>query len=102
MRLMWWKAASHSQHEPHLPLSRMLSRPHIGEDGMMTIQCKSQAMTETIEAVSNACGIPKENIRMILNTVGGSFGYSVSPHTYALAVTAVQNLNMPVEAHFKL
>ena len=33
---------------------------------------------------------------MILNTVGGSFGYSVSPHTYALAVTAVQNLNMPV------
>lgn len=86
----------HSQHEPHLPIEPDVVQAYIGEDGMMTIQCKSQAMTETIEAVSNACGIPKENIRMILNTVGGSFGYSVSPHTYALAVTAVQNLNMPV------
>ena len=85
----------HSQHEPHLPLEPDVVQAYYDEDGMLTIQCKSQSLTESIEAVSIACGIPKEEIRMILNPVGGSFGYSTSSNTYALVVTAVQNLNMP-------
>ena len=35
---------------------------------------------------------------MLLNCVGGSFGYSIASNTYALVVTAVQNLDMPVHA----
>ena len=66
-----------------------------GADGMMTIQCKCQNLSENSEAVAMACGIPKENIRMMLNCVGGSFGYTIAPNTYALVVTAVQNLDMP-------
>ena len=62
---------------------------------MITIQCKSQAITEGREAVSMACGIPMDQLRFIMNPVGGSFGYSVSPNTYAVVATAVQNLNMP-------
>ena len=85
----------HSQHEPHLPIEPETLQAYWGVDGMMTIQCKCQSLTENREFVSQACGIPKDNIRMLLNSVGGSFGYTVSPNTYALVVTAVQNLDMP-------
>jgi aldehyde oxidoreductase len=85
----------HSQHEPHLPIEPDVLQAYWGIDGMLTIQCKCQSLTESREAVAMACGIPKDNIRMILNPVGGSFGYSTSSNTYALITTAVQNLDMP-------
>ena len=37
-----------------------------------------------------------DKLRLIGNPVGGSFGYSVTANTYALATTAVQNLGIPV------
>jgi aldehyde oxidoreductase len=85
----------HSQHEPHLPIEPDVVQAYIGVDDMLTIQCKSQSITESIDVVAMACGVPKEKIRMILNPVGGSFGYSTSSNTYALVATAVQNLDMP-------
>jgi len=85
----------HSQHEPHLPMEPDVVQAYWGIDGMMTIQCKCQSIGENREAIAMATGVPKDNIRMILNYVGGSFGYSTSSNTYALVVTAVQNLNMP-------
>ncbi len=85
----------HSQHEPHLPMEPDVVQAYWGVDGMMTIQCKCQSIGENREAIAMATGIPKDNIRMILNYVGGSFGYSTSSNTYALVVTAVQNLDMP-------
>ncbi len=85
----------HSQHEPHLPLEPDVVQGYIGADGMLTLQCKAQAITEAREAISMACGIPMDQLRIIMNPVGGSFGYSVSANTYALVATAVQNLNMP-------
>jgi aldehyde oxidoreductase len=85
----------HSQHEPHLPIEPDVVQAYWGVDGMMTIQCKCQNLSENSQAVAQACGIPKENIRMILNTVGGSFGYTIAPNIHALVATAVQNLDMP-------
>jgi aldehyde oxidoreductase len=85
----------HSQHEPHLPMEPDVVQGYWGVDGMLTLQCKCQSITENREAIAMSCGIPKENIRMILNYVGGSFGYSTSSNTYALVATAVQNLDMP-------
>jgi aldehyde oxidoreductase len=85
----------HSQHEPHLPIEPDVVQGYWGSDGMLTIQCKSQSIDESRDAVAMATGIPKENLRMILNHVGGSFGYSTSSNTYALVATAVQNLDMP-------
>jgi len=85
----------HSQHEPHLPIEPDTVQAYWGTDGLLTIQCKSQSITESIAAVSQSCGIPTDKIRMIMNTTGGSFGYAVSSNTYALVVTAVQNLDMP-------
>jgi aldehyde oxidoreductase len=85
----------HSQHEPHLPIEPDVVQAYWGVDGMMTIQSKCQNLSESQGFISQACGVPKENIRMLLNCVGGSFGYSIAASTFALAVTAVQNLDMP-------
>jgi aldehyde oxidoreductase len=85
----------HSQHEPHLPIEPETLQAYWGTDGMMTIQCKCQNLSENSEGISVACGIPKDNIRMLLNCVGGSFGYTIASNTHALIVTAVQNLDMP-------
>ncbi|MBP5166095.1 MAG: molybdopterin-dependent oxidoreductase [Oscillospiraceae bacterium] len=85
----------HSQHEPHLPIEPDTVQAYWGVDGMLTIQCKAQAITEAIEAIEQGCGLEKDQIRVIMNTVGGSFGYSVTANTYALVATAVQNLDMP-------
>ena len=89
------EGAFHSQHEPHLPIEPDTVQGYWGVDGMMTIQCKAQALTEAREGIEQGCGIPKDNIRVIQNTVGGSFGYAVTANTYALVATAVQNLDMP-------
>jgi aldehyde oxidoreductase len=85
----------HSQHQPHLPIEPDVIQAYWGDDGMMTIQCKCQAIRQAREVIAMATGIPKENIRMLLNSVGGSFGYSVYANMYALVVTAVQNLGVP-------
>ncbi len=69
----------HSQHEPHLPIEPDVVQAYWGVDGMMTIQCKCQNLSENSGLVAQACGLPPENIRMILNCVGGSFGYSIAP-----------------------
>ena len=86
----------HSQHEPHLPIEPDVLQAYVDTEGKMTIQCKSQSLGENIDVISVACGIPKENIRMIMNPAGGSFGYTTTPNMCCVVVTAVQNLNMPV------
>ena len=86
----------HSQHEPHLPIEPDTLQAYWGVDGMMTLQSKCQSLTENRDNIAMGTGIPKENIRMLLNYVGGAFGYTVGSLTFALAVTAVQNLDMPV------
>ncbi len=85
----------HSQHEPHLPIEPDVVQGYWGVDDMLTLQCKCQNISENSEAVAMAIGEPKENIRMILNCVGGSFGYSIAPNIHALVAAAVKDLDMP-------
>jgi aldehyde oxidoreductase len=86
----------HSQHEPHLPIEPDVAQGYIGVDGLLTLQCKSQSIGENIETISESCGIPAENLRIIMNPTGGSFGYATTANILALVTTAVQNLDMPV------
>ena len=86
----------YSQHEPHLTIEPDTLQGYWGTDGMLTLQCKSHNFGETREALASACGIPKENLRMTAeHRRAASFGYTVCPNTFALVVTAVQNLDMP-------
>ncbi|MDR3304851.1 MAG: molybdopterin-dependent oxidoreductase, partial [Clostridiales Family XIII bacterium] len=85
----------HSQHEPHLPIEPDAVQGYYGPDGKLTIQCKSQSIGENVEALALGLGLKDEDIRIIMNPTGGSFGYSVCASTYALVGAAVQILDRP-------
>ena len=85
----------HSQHEPHLPIESDISMAYIDVEGRMTVQSKSQALTECRDDIAMACGIPADQVRMIQNHAGGSFGYAITANIMCLTVTGVQNLGIP-------
>ncbi|MDR3225357.1 MAG: molybdopterin-dependent oxidoreductase [Clostridiales Family XIII bacterium] len=85
----------YSQHEPHLPIEPDVVQGYYDTDGKLTIQCKSQSITENIEALSLALGLSEDDIRIMMNPTGGSFGYSVCAHTFALVGVAVMTLQRP-------
>ena len=64
--------------QPHLPIEPDTAQAYWGEDGVMMIHCKSQNLYGNIAALADSIGLPKGKIRLVQNTVGGSFGYSMS------------------------
>ena len=85
----------HSPRQPHLPIEPDVVQGYYEADGTLTLQSKAQSLHDMRDEVSVACGIPEEKIRVINNPAGGSFGYSMASSTFALVMTAVQNLNRP-------
>ena len=85
----------HSQHEPHLPIESDPTISYIDPDGMLTLQCKVQAITECIDTIALGLNYPKEKIRMIQNPTGGAFGYAITPSTYVLCALATLTYNAP-------
>lgn len=85
----------YSQHEPHLPIEPDVVQGYYDEEGNMTLQCKCQAICECRDALSAACAVDHDKMRIIMNPAGGSFGYALSATTYGVVVTAVQALGIP-------
>lgn len=85
----------YSQHEPHLPIEPDVLQGYYDEDGHITLQCKCQAIDECRDALAPACGIEKDELRIIMNPAGGAFGYPVNATTFGVVVTAVQKLGIP-------
>lgn len=86
----------YSTREPHLPIEPDVVQAYIGEDDMLTIQYKSQFVYGIIGMMAAGLGVPDEKIRVIENETGGSFGYSVSPATPAMAAACALALGRPV------
>ena len=49
----------HSQHEPHLPIEPETLQAYWGTDGMMTIQCKCQSLSENRSSCPGPAESPK-------------------------------------------
>jgi aldehyde oxidoreductase len=90
----------YSQREPHLSLEGDVVQAYWAADGMLNIQCKSQAVTAARESVAAAVGVPADKIRIILNPVGGSFGWAMACNSYALAAIAAIACDCPVSLQF--
>ncbi len=58
---------AHAPMEPHTSLARF-------EDGTMTVWAATQSPFGTQQAVAQALGLPKENVRVLTPFVGGGFG----------------------------
>jgi aldehyde oxidoreductase len=83
------ESSFHSQHEPHLPIEPDTVQGYYDEEGRVTVQCKSQSIGENVEAFEIAFGLEADKMRIIMNPVGGSFGYATTSNTFALVAACV-------------
>ncbi len=85
--------------EPHMPLEPDVMQGYVEDDGMVTVHCKSQTLQGNIASLFEAIGMPKEKVRLILNPVGGSFGYSMSAAGPALVAVCAMATASRVPDH---
>jgi aldehyde oxidoreductase len=90
----------HSTREPHLSIEGDVVQSYFDEDGMLTIQCKSQLITGNRFMVAGALGYDPFNIRIIQNPTGGSFGWAMSANSYALCAACTLVTGLPVSLSF--
>ncbi len=87
----------YSSREPHMPIEGDTVQAYMGDDDMMTVQCKAMAIGANVGDIAEATGLPVEKVRVIENPTGGSFGWGIASGTYSLAAIACMACdNMPV------
>jgi aldehyde oxidoreductase len=79
--------------EPHMPIEPDCAQAYVDDEGILTIQYKSQFLYFVGMTISDGIDWDPEKIRAIENESGGSFGYSVSPYLPALAAVATVALD---------
>ena len=85
-----------SPREPHLSIEGDIVQAYWGDDGMMTIHCKSQAIKIGRTVIAKGIGLDPEQIRFVHNAVGGSFGWSTNSVSYALTAVCAMAVDKPV------
>ena len=86
----------HSTREPHLSIEGDVVQAYWDTDGNLTVQCKSQGVYMAKFMMSMAIGLPPDKVRVLTNPTGGSFGWSMSAHSFAMAAVAAIATDMPV------
>lgn len=86
----------YSSREPHMSIEGDTVQAYYDEDGLLTIQCKAMTVYFDRDDIAEAVGLPVEQIRVVENPTGGSFGWAMSASSYALAAIACKVTGMPV------
>lgn len=86
----------YSTREPHLSIEGDTAQAYYDEDNKLCIHCKTMTLYFDLEDVATAVGEDMENMRMIENPTGGSFGWAMSAGSYALTAMACKVLKKPV------
>jgi len=86
----------YSTRQPHMSIEGDTAQAYFDEDGVLTIQCKSQAVYWNKMDIAQATGIDPEKVRVIMNPTGASFGWSTTAASFALAGIAAVATNMPI------
>jgi aldehyde oxidoreductase len=86
----------YSSREPHLSIEGDTVQAYYDEDGLLTIHCKAMTVYFDRDDIAEAVGVPVEEIRVVENPTGGSFGWAMHAGTYALAAIATKVTGMPV------
>jgi aldehyde oxidoreductase len=72
------------QRQPHLYFEPDCGFAYTDEEGRLTIQSKSVALNFHAAMINEGLGVELENLRMIQNNTGGTFGYKFCPTMEAL------------------
>ncbi len=78
----------YSTREPHMPIEGDTVQAYWGDDGMLTVHCKAMAIYANVGDIAEATGVPAEQIRVIENPTGATFGWGIASATYSLAAIA--------------
>ncbi len=78
----------YSTREPHMPIEGDTVQAYWGDDGLLTVHCKAMCIYANIGDIAEATGVPAEQIRVIQNPTGATFGWGIAGATYSLAAIA--------------
>jgi len=85
----------YSQRQPHAVIEPDTMLAYQDENGLWTCQCKALALHTSAYFLCGAVGLKPNEVRMIENPTGASFGYTLSANNYALSIAAT----MAVDGH---
>lgn len=88
--------------QPHLVLEPDVGFAYFGEDGKLNIHSKSVALHFHAAMIADGIGLPLEEIAIIQNNAGSTFGYKFSPTIEALLGVAVMATDKPVFLEFDM
>lgn len=92
----------YSSREPHMPIEGDTVQAYWGDDDMLTVHCKAMAIALHVGDIAEATGLPPEQIRVIENPTGATFGGGIAGNTFAMAaVTCMACDKMPIALSFE-
>jgi aldehyde oxidoreductase len=88
--------------QPHLPIEPDVGFAFFNEEGILNIHSKSVSLHAHTAMIADGIGLPLEEIALVQNPAGGTFGYKFSPTIEALLGVAAIATNKPVYLEFDM
>lgn len=86
----------YTQRQPHLPLEPDVGFAFLDDDGKLIIHSKSIGLHLHLYMIAPGLGVEPENLVLVQNYTGGTFGYKFSPTMEALVGAAAMATGQPV------
>jgi aldehyde oxidoreductase len=86
----------YSSRQPHLSVEGTTVQAFFDEDDNLTFLCKSQGVYSSKGRIGDSLGVPKDKLRIVMNTTGASFGWSTNAGDLCLAGAAAVVTKKPV------
>ena len=86
----------YTSRQPHLPIEPDVGYAYLEDDGKLVIHSKSIGLHLHLYMIAPGLGVEPENLVLIQNNTGGTFGYKFSPTMEALVGAAAMATGRPV------
>ena len=86
--------------QPHMPMEPDVGFAYLDEDGKLVIHSKSIGLHLHAAMIAEGMGVELENLIMVQNPAGGTFGYKFSPTMEALVGAACLATGRPVHLRY--
>ncbi|HBS59222.1 MAG TPA: aldehyde oxidoreductase [Firmicutes bacterium] len=97
------EAETYCSRQPHLPLEPDCGCAYTDEEGRITVHSKSIALHLHHAMIVAGCGLEPDQLRLVANPTGATFGYKFSPTNEAiLAVACIACDGKPVSLNFNM
>jgi aldehyde oxidoreductase len=90
------------QRQPHLPIEPDVGFAYVNEDGKLVIHSKSIAIHFHALMIAEGVGMKAEDVFIVQNNTGGTFGYKFSPTMEGLLGVATLATGRPVYLEFNM